>query len=150
MKAEKKILLGVLVGVLVAFGLMQFWPLQLTNPPLVSEPDWDSQQTRLLVERACFDCHSHETVWPWYTHIVPVGNLLERDVQNGRQALNFSNWQQTCCTLTQIDEMAETVNKGEMPLPYYLILHPEAELNRAERGALVNGLIATMEAEIGN
>lgn len=150
MRAEKKILIGVLVGLLIASGLMQFWPLQLTNPPVVSEPAWDSERTRRLAERACFDCHSHETVWPWYTHIVPVGNLLERDVLNGRQQLNFSAWQQTCCTLTQIDEMAETVNKREMPLPYYLILHPEADLTAAERGELVNGLIATMESEIGN
>lgn len=99
---------------------------------------------------ACFDCHSNETVWPWYARIVPFGNLLEKDVLNGRKVLNFSEWEQTCCTLALQDEMAATVNKGEMPLPYYLILHPEAELSATERGELVNGLMATMDAEIGN
>lgn len=136
--------------VIIAFALMQLWPLQLTNPPIVSQPNWDSGETQTLAERACFDCHSHETVWPWYTHIVPVGNLMEKDVLDGRQALNFSDWEQTCCTLDQVDALAATVNKQEMPLPYYLILHPEAELSSEERGALVNGLIATMNKEFEN
>lgn len=150
MKAEKKILIGAIITVLLAFGLMQFWPLQLTNPPIISQPEWDSARTRELAERACYDCHSNETVWPWYTHIVPAGNLLEKDVVNGRTVLNFSEWHETCCTLPQIEAMAETVNTREMPLPYYLILHPEADLTSAERGDLVNGLIATMQTEVGS
>lgn len=150
MKAEKKILIGAVIGTLLAFGLMQFWPLQLTNPPVISEPAWDSARTRELVERACYDCHSNETVWPWYTHIVPAGNLMEKDVLDGRTVLNFSEWEQTCCDLAQIDAMAKTVNTREMPLPYYLILHPEAELSSMERGELVNGLIATMQTEVGS
>jgi hypothetical protein len=150
LKADKKILIGAIIAAIVGFGLMQFWPMQLTNPPVVSEPAWDNMRTQELAERACFDCHSNETIWPWYAHIVPPGILLEKDVHDGRQVLNFSEWQQTCCTLDQIDEMAAIVNKGLMPPPYYNILHPEADLNATERGELVNGLIETMNAEIGS
>jgi hypothetical protein len=103
LKADKKILIGAIIAAIVGFGLMQFWPMQLTNPPVVSEPAWDNVDTQELAERACFDCHSNETIWPWYAHIVPPGILLEKDVHDGRQVLNISEWQQTCCTLDQID-----------------------------------------------
>lgn len=148
--ADKKIVLGVIAGIVVVLGLVQFWPLELSNPPILSEPEWDLARTREIAERACFDCHSNETVWPWYAHIVPTGNLLEKDVLDGRAVLNFSEWAQTCCTEEQRDKMAEVVNTGEMPIPYYVILHPEADLTINERGDLVNGLIETMNAEIDN
>ncbi len=148
LRTDKKIIIGLLVGVGLAFGLMQFWPLNRDNPPVVTEPEWDSPQTQQLAERACFDCHSNETYWPGYTAIVPVGNLIEYDVQRGREVLNFSDWQATCCTLEQIDDAAATINTEEMPLPYYLILHPEARLSTVERGQLVNGLIETMNAAL--
>lgn len=145
---DKKIVLGVLAGVAVLLVLIQLWPLELDNPPVVSTPEWDSERTREIAERACFDCHSNETVWPWYSRIVPFGNLLEKDVHDGRGVLNFSEWEQSCCTQEQVDDMAETVNTKEMPLPYYIILHPEADLTNAERGDLVNGLIATMNEQL--
>lgn len=150
MKADKRILIGAVIAAIVGLGLMQFWPMQLTNPPVVSTPTLGSAAAQDIAERACYDCHSNETVWPWYAHIVPSGLLLEKDVHEGRAVLNFSEWEVTCCTMTQIDEMATTVNTGEMPPPYYIILHPEADLNDEERGQLVNGLIAAMNEEIEN
>jgi len=135
-------------GVALAFGLMQFWPLNRDNPEVVTEPEWDSAQTQQLAERACFDCHSNETYWPWYTAIVPVGNLIVGDVERGRETLNFSEWEATCCTLEQIDDTAAIVNTGEMPLPYYVIIHPESRLSTVERGQLVNGLIETMNTAL--
>ena len=148
MHADKKILIGVILGLIAASLLIQLWPLELTNPPVTSEPAWNETRTQEIARRACFDCHSNETVWPWYAHIVPFGNLLETDVHKGRAVLNFSEWEATCCTAQQIDDMAETVNTGEMPLPYYVILHPEAELTDTERGDLVNGLIDMMNAQL--
>ncbi|MFO7683238.1 MAG: heme-binding domain-containing protein [Chloroflexota bacterium] len=150
MKADKRILIGAAIAALLAFGLMQFWPQNLTNPTITATPEWDSERTKTLAEQACFDCHSNETEWPWYAHVIPAGILLEKDVLDGRKILNFSQWEETCCSLPQIDDMAATVNKREMPPPYYIILHPDADLNDTERGELVNGLIKTMNAEIGN
>lgn len=144
MATEKRIIFAILAALGVALVLMQFWPVERTNPPVQSIPQWDSEETRALAERACFDCHSNETVWPWYTALVPVQNLMVRDVEEGRRVLNFSEWEATCCTEDQIDEMAAIINQEQMPLPYYVRLHPEAQLSDGEKGQLANGLIATM------
>jgi len=148
MKARNKwIIIGGVAALVLGFGLLQLVPRNQTNPPRIQEPEWDSARTRQLAHRACFDCHSNETEWPWYAQIAPFSMLLEQDVQKGRQALNFSEWASDCCTQAEVDAMAETVNKGQMPLPYYLILHPEARLTAVEQGQLVNGLIATMSGQ---
>lgn len=114
------------------------------NPPVVREPAWDSPATRELARRACFDCHSRETVWPWYSHVAPVSWLVQRDVTAGREELDFSAW-----TGTREGEsghkMAEEVREGEMPPLPYRLLHPAARLTPAEQEALARGLVATAE-----
>jgi hypothetical protein len=105
----------------------------------VSEPDWDSPQTRELAQRACFDCHSNETVWPWYSNIAPVSWLVQHDVDEGREYVNFSDWGNA----RELDELGEVVYEGEMPMSNYLLTHPEARLTDAERAALAQGLQAT-------
>lgn len=143
-RRNKWIVIGGLAALVLGFGLLQLVPRNQDNPPRIREPEWDSARTRQLAHRACFDCHSNETEWPWYAKIAPFSMLLEQDVEKGREALNFSEWNSDCCTQAEVNAMAETVNKGQMPLPYYLILHPEAQLTAVEQGQLVNGLIATM------
>lgn len=133
-----------ITAVVLTLLLLQLWPTDTSNPEVVSTPTWADAHTQQLAERACYDCHSHETSWPWYTKVVPAYFLLSYDVQRGREIFNFSNWEETCCTKAQIDDMAETVTKNHMPLPYYLVLHSEASLNDIERGELVYGLIETM------
>jgi hypothetical protein len=80
------------VGVLVLAVLIQFVPYgrNHTNPAVIMEPTWDSPQTRQLAVRACYDCHSNETAWPWYTNVAPVSWLTQHDVDDGRHKLNFS------------------------------------------------------------
>jgi Haem-binding domain len=111
------------------------------NPPVVQEPRWDQPETRTLAVRACFDCHSNETRWPWYSSVAPMSWLVQRDVDEGREALNFSEWQRT---YKEAGESADEVNEGEMPLQTYVLLHPEARLSLAERKALAQGLTATL------
>jgi hypothetical protein len=113
------------------------------NPPVRLEPAWNDTATRDLARRACFDCHSNETVWPWYSHVAPVSWLVQRDVDRARSELNFSEWDRP---QDEADEAAEMVQKGKMPLWYYLPLHPEARLTPSERDALIAGLIATVGA----
>jgi hypothetical protein len=135
----RKIVLTGLVIILVGFGLIQLVPYgrDHTNPPVVQEPNWDSPQTRELAVRACFDCHSNETTWPWYSSIAPVSWLVQRDVDEGRRHLNFTDWGRR-----SVDggEMAEVVSEGEMPPWFYLPLHPRARLSDAEKQALIQGL----------
>ena len=147
---NKQIMGAGLVAVVIAIIFLQLWQYGrqfTTNPPVQQEPDWNNAYTRHLVARACFDCHSNETEWPWYTRVSPISLMIQKDVVEGREVLNFSEWPDNCCTEAEINRMADTVGKRQMPLPYYLILHPEARLTATEQGHLVNGLIATMKGE---
>lgn len=133
-----KWILIVLAG---AFAVMQLIPYgrDHANPNVVQEPVWDSPTTRELAVRACYDCHSNETAWPWYSNVAPVSWLVQRHVTEGREELNFSEWNRS----QEGDEAAETIVDGSMPLPSYLLTHPRARLDAAELKALVDGLTAT-------
>ena len=135
------IIVGVVVVVAIGIVLLQFIPYGKNhiNPPVVQEPAWDSPTTRALAQKACFDCHSNETVWPWYSKIAPVSWLIQRDVDEGRQKLNFSEWQRAA-SFEHLDEIGEVVTEGEMPPFQYYPMHPEARLSEAEKQALINGL----------
>lgn len=135
----KRIILIVIVVLVVLFGLAQLVPLpgRGHNPPVAAEPKWDSPQTRALAQRACFDCHSNETVWPWYSYVAPVSWLIYRDVTEGRARLNFSEWTQPQPAGL---EASEQVLSGEMPPSFYLPLHPSAHLTDAEKQQLATGL----------
>ena len=111
------------------------------NPPVRQEPPWDRPETRALAQRACFDCHSNETKWPWYTWVAPMSWLVARDVSEGREHLNFSEWDRE---QDDADEAAEMVEEGEMPPWFYLPAHPEARLTAEERATLIGGLEATV------
>ena len=141
----KRIIIIVLSVLLGAFVLIQLIPYghQHTNPPVVQEPQWDSPQTRELAQRACFDCHSNEVVWPWYSNIAPVSWLVQRDVDEGRRYLNFSDWGR----VREANEIPEAIQRGYMPPAKFLIMHPDAKLDQAEKDALVNGLQATIRGQ---
>ncbi|GAB4433623.1 MAG: heme-binding domain-containing protein [Anaerolineae bacterium] len=139
-----KILGGLALFAVVGFVLIQLIPVSRTNPPVVSEPNWDSPQTRALMERACFDCHSNETKWPAYAYVAPVSWLVARDVNEGRDKFNLSDWLNNP---GEGKEMIETIQKGEMPMPIYLPLHPEARLTAAEQAQLIAGIEATFGGE---
>jgi hypothetical protein len=136
---KKKIVLGVLIGLMAGGILIQFLPYghDHTNPPVAGEPHWDSQQTRDLVTQACYDCHSNQTTWPWYSNIAPMSWLIQHDVEEGRSRLNFTEWNQP---QREVENAARQVQRGEMPQWYYVLLHPTANLTPADKQALVHGL----------
>ena len=139
---KKKIWMTVIIlGILLV--IFVFLPIgrDHTNPPVVQEPNWDSPQTRELAKRACFDCHSNETVWPWYSNLNPVAWMLQDHVNEGREALNFSEWNRG---FDDVDEIGEVIHEGEMPLANYLALHREARLTPQEKELLIQGLMATV------
>ena len=135
----KKILLFFVVAGVLLFLLIQLVPYGhiYTNPPIVSEPKWDSPQTREIAKRACFNCHSNETYYPWYAYVAPVSWLLRWDIDNGRAAYNFSDW---INYPSSADELAEVLLEGEMPPWQFLIMHPEARLSDAEKQQFIEGL----------
>ena len=137
------------IFILIVVGIGIFLIIQLvpfgrdhTNPPVVSEPNWDSQQTRDLAKSAYFDCPSNETIWPWYTNIAPISWLVYRDVAEGRQQFNFSEWQTS--HLKDAGEFTEIINEGEIPPFQCLLIHPNAKLTSAEKTQLTYGLSATV------
>jgi hypothetical protein len=119
--------------------LIQFVPYghHHTNPPVTKEPAWDSPQTRELAKRACFDCHSNETTWPWYSNVAPVSWLVQDDVDGGRHHLNFSEWDKP---QRHAHDAAEEIENGDMPIWFYVPLHPAAKLSAEEKSALIAGL----------
>lgn len=144
-----KLILILIVVVVGFFLIIQLVPYgkNHTNPPVLQEPQWNSPETRALAQRACYDCHSNESTWPWYSNIAPISWLVQRDVDEGRAKLNFSEWgmgeQET-------EELYEVVAEGEMPPRIYLITHPEARLSAAEKEALMAGILATFGSRGGD
>lgn len=136
-----------LIILVALFVLVQLVPYGRAhnNPPVVQEPTWTSAETRELAVAACFDCHSNETVWPWYSHVAPVSWLVQHDVEEGREYLNFSDWRGGTREGEEAEELAEVILEGEMPPAVFLITHPEARLTDAQKQALVAGLRATAE-----
>jgi heme-binding protein len=135
-----KIASGVAVAVLIA---MQFFRPARTNP--VSDPRASfeavtrpSQEVASSLKRACHDCHSNETVWPWYSNIAPVSWLVASDVNEGRAHLNFSEWTRPGPEGEKPDmgEVCKELKAGKMPLRSYTLLHSQAKLNDQEVAAL--------------
>ena len=133
----KKVLLWVIIGGAAAFLAIQLIPYgrDRTNPPVVKEAPWDSPRTRELAVGACFDCHSNETVWPWYSVIAPASWLLYGDVTEGRESLNFSEWQDNAQALG----CADAVERKSMPPKTYSVAHKAAQLTDAQRAELAQG-----------
>ncbi len=125
------------VGLVVAVLASQLVPVDRSNP-FVEEEVPASPEAREVLRRACDDCHSNRTVWPWYSGIAPISWLIARDVHEGREDLNYSTWNRLDARerAEALDESWETVEDGEMPVWFYLPLHPEARLTDADRAVL--------------
>lgn len=93
---------------------------------------------RAILQRSCYDCHSNNTVWPWYTEVSPVSWLVADDVKEGRRHMNFSEWgsYRQAIRVAKLDMIVSEVDKGEMPLRKYLLIHGDASLSEADRDLL--------------
>ena len=112
-----------------------------SNPPTTLEPTWDSPRTRELAVRACFDCHSNETRWPWYANVAPFSWTVQFDVETARSVINFSEWTRRYKFAGYAGRRTQT---GIMPPYKYRMAHPEADLTPDERLELARGLEATL------
>ena len=145
LEAGRVILSGIALAVLTV-GAMQLVPIARTNPPAHGTIQWDSPQTEALAKRACLDCHSSQTEWPWYASVAPASWLLASHVNTARERLNLSELD----TLppfrkSQIpNSMAMRIRNGTMPPSDYLLLHPQARLSDAEKQQLIQGLQASL------
>ena len=144
----------ILVVLLAVFLLLQFFPIDTTNP--VSSEGMDfiqakntPESTAVLIKAACYDCHSNQTRYPWYTRIQPVGWWMKDHIREGRVELNFSVFS-TYSPERQAHKLSEAVEKietGEMPLESYLLTHPEAKLTPEQKQELTT-YFKKMESDI--
>ena len=125
------------VGLCVAFIAIQVVPVNRTNPPVQGDFHGSPEVVSVL-RRACYDCHSNETVWPWYSRVAPVSWVIAHDVNEGRAALNFSTWNRLSPgkQAEALKESWEEVAEGKMPTWYYVALHPEARLSANDQSVL--------------
>lgn len=137
----------IFVGCAAAFAALQFASPPRTNPPVVHDlmaPHSAPSKIGALLHAACYDCHSDETRWPWYSHVAPVSWLIADDVNEGRKHLNLSEWpaDQPKRAAKWLDRMSEEIDYREMPPKKYTALHGSARLTDADRKELTAWLDA--------
>ena len=129
------------LGLFISFVAIQVIPVARTNPPDVSNPDAPPTIAAIL-KHACYDCHSNETRWPWYSFVAPASWLVSRHVAEARRHLNFSEWEAYASdpdtAAYKLDEIAEQVTDRKMAPWYYRAMHSAARLNPTERQALIH------------
>lgn len=131
------------VGALV-FVVAQFLPMgRIDNPAVRQDAPWPSDEARQLAVRACYDCHSNEVQLEWFDRIAPASWLVQQHVVDGRAELNFSEWDRE----QESDDLAESVDEGEMPLRSYTFAHPTARLSAEEKATLIAALTTLEEGE---
>jgi hypothetical protein len=133
----KRYVLYGLAALGVIFIIIQFIPVARTNPPVEADMGAPAEVAAIL-RRSCYDCHSHETKWPWYNRIAPGSWLIAHDVKEAREHLNFSTWNRYSNKdrAELIEEIWEEVDAGKMPLWFYVPLHPEARLSEEDQAVL--------------
>lgn len=133
----RRIIRWVIVIIVTVMIAVQFVPVDRTNPP-VSRDLGAEPAVASILRRSCYDCHSNETEWPWYSYVAPVSWLVARDVHEGREHLNFSTWD-TYSPEQQaklIREALEEVESGEMPMSIYLVTHRNAAISNSDLATL--------------
>jgi hypothetical protein len=117
-----------------------------TNPAVTQDAPWPDGRARELATTACYDCHSNQTRWPPQSFVAPLSWLLTRDVEQGRDQLNFSTWDEDD---GEADDAADAVADASMPPRRYTLVHPDAALSTAERELLVDALEVMAGARSG-
>lgn len=139
----KKILKILVLLIVAAMIVLQFFRIDKVNPPVVKAETLEASvaippEISLIIGRSCNDCHSNQTIYPWYSNVQPISWLLKNDIDDGRQKLNFSVWN----TYTQqrrskkLEQMCELLESKEMPLPSYLWIHRDSILSENDSKAL--------------
>lgn len=133
--------------VAAALGAAQFVRPEMTNPPVIPAATFEAvakpePKVAAVVRKGCRDCHSNETVWPWYAKIAPMSWMVAHDVNSGRNKLNFSQWNIYSEEMSQIrlKESCIEAKSGRMPVPAYLWLHGDAKLTSEEVNTLCSAV----------
>ena len=142
----------IVIGCIVLLVIIQFIRIDKTNPEVVIENDFIVQTNppehiQTILKTSCYDCHSNESTYPWYTNVAPISWWVKQHINEAREELNFSEWGtfKTKRQKHKLEECFEMIEESEMPLPSYLIVHSEAKLTSEQK----NELVAWFKAEKG-
>lgn len=145
-----KLVRNILLGLLSILIILQFFQIDKTNPTAPESEDLLSvtnppEEVATLLKTVCYDCHSYQTQYPWYAYIQPMGWWLKDHIEEGREDLNFSKWTSYPADRAahKMEEAAEEVAEGHMPLPSYTWAHADARLSDEQR----NRMVAWFEAK---
>jgi hypothetical protein len=129
----------------ILFVLIQFIRIDKTNPKIDKTQDFISiykpnETVRNTLKSSCYDCHSSESKYPWYSNISPVSWMLKHHINEGREELNFSEWGTftTKRKMKKLEEIVAEVEDGEMPMTPYIMMHSEAKMSEASRKAFLD------------
>jgi len=141
----KRKLKWIFIALVTGFALLQLTNPPRTNPPVIHDLMASSAtppQVAAMLHAACYDCHSSETLWPWYSHIAPMSWLIASDVKEGREHLNLSDWpnDDPMRAAKRLENMSDEISSGEMPLPKYTKIHADARLTQIQRKELSDWL----------
>jgi Haem-binding domain len=155
MKAKRILTASLATLILVGGGIQLIRP-DRENPPVDPSKDLLAlsaapEQIQAILRRSCYDCHSNQTRWPWYSAIAPVSWLTTRDVREGRKHMNFSEWgtYPRGRQISKLESIGSEVDKGEMPLEIYLLLHRDAALSKEEKDTLLAWVYAMSDSLTG-
>lgn len=143
----KKKLRWLFVALVLTFVLLQFMNPRRTNPPVVHDlmaANAPPPPVAAMLHAACYDCHSSETKWPWYSRVAPMSWLIADDVKEGRENLNLSDWpaDNPARAAKRLENMSEEIDNGEMPLKKYTAIHKDARFTESQRKELTGWLDA--------
>jgi hypothetical protein len=135
---QRRLRLQVALACILVLAAIQLVPVHRTNPPVLSEVDAPAPVMKIL-RRACYDCHSNETRWPWYSHVAPVSWLVVSHVNEGRGDLNFSEWPLLDFESQGLSfgDIRQQITKRKMPLRSYTWMHRDARLTEEDRDAIL-------------
>ncbi len=147
----------IIFGLLIVFVLLQFIPIDRTTPEFVANQDFiinmqPPVHIAAMIKDACYDCHSYQTKYPWYSLVAPASWWLQGHINEGREHLNFSTWVINSEKEELMEECAEEILEGEMPLHSYtwMGLHPKARFTKVQRQQLVAWFNQNREGEKNN
>jgi hypothetical protein len=149
MKFLKKYLKWIIATPLILLALLQLTNPAHINPPVTHDFMAATQpppEVAAMLRSACYDCHSDETRWPWYSHLAPMSWQIARDVYEGRKHVNLSEWPADLkLAQKKIGDMSDEVDDGDMPLPKYTLIHKDARLTERQRNELTQWLDAQVD-----
>ena len=135
----------ILIIFIVLLAAIQFITIDKTNPPADMNKDFlattnPPSDIDVILKSACYDCHSNHTEYPWYTNVAPVSWIIKQHINDGRNHLNFSDWNDYTDKKKdhKLEECLDMIKSGEMPMQGYVMFHEEAEFNHEQKMAIIS------------